>query len=795
MTAAWRALLRLAGRDIRRQPARSLLVILLVALPVAGVVVATTGYFTGRVEPSEQAARALGDADAAIYPTDILVDSQPATHLPDGAQTEPLWRGELQVAPTIPVDGVRQVEAVGADLNGLATGMFEVVEGGAPDDTNEIALTTELAKSLDVATGERLATQAGTVEVSGLIRDPTALDRQAAVVPPRSAPGTSGWLVRLPDDVDVGTVTRQLESTGWDVTTRAEVSRSNPEQLLFILVLGGFGFVVAALVTAAAFAVSAQRRQHELALLAATGANASHLRRSVLSSAMLLGAAGSVTGVATGVAAIAATLPWLERWTNRAIEGVAISAPLLAAAAIVGFTTSLASAWFTARWAGRTPVAAALAGRRPPRTSSSRLLIAGAVSTGIGIAATVATASAAGPGTGEVITALGLLLGAALTMVGLGAMSPWLVERIARRLGSRLPVGVRIAMRDTARFRSRSGPIVMAIVAGLGVSIAVGATLDTIESGLADSYRPQLTEEQLIVDGSAPVPLVQELEDTLPVTATARLAIVQPVDRTGPQQPLPEVVTVAGPSLLDVLDTPAEAEQALISGKVLTLYEPDHSDADAMGEQARLIAPDGVHPVPLDPLPRAVPPIIMSAETFQAAGLEAGREGSRWILRLTQPLTDNQLNRAHQLAANFGQRITVEDGPPQIASGAIQTGATLSAAVLSLLIVGVGLALMSAETKHDDSVLVAVGASPQTRRSLAAARAGTLTFLGAALAVPAGLLPIWGLSAAADSGAAAAGLTIPVTVVAVVIVGAPATASAAAWALARPREASVTSGP
>ena len=791
MIGAWRALLRLAGRDLQRHPGRSLLVVLLVAVPVVGVVAATTGYFTVRVDPSERAHREMGDADAAIYPTDTLVDPQPATHLPDGSHTEPLWRAELRLA-TLLGDDVRQVEAVGADLDGLARGMFELVEGGAPDETNEIALTTELARALGVATGDRLTTQVGTVDVSGVIRDPTALNRQAALVPPESAPDASGWLVRLPDGVEVGTVARQLEDTGWDVTTRADLSRSSPEQLLFILVLGGFGFVVAALVTAAAFAVSAQRRQNELALLAATGADASHLRRSVFSSAVLLGVAGSVTGAATGVGVIAATLPWLEGWTNRAVQGIAISAPLLAVAVIAGFTTSLASAWFTARSAGRTPVAAALAGRRPPRTSSSRLLVAGAVSTGVGITVTVATISTAGPGTREVTTALGLLLGAAFTMVGLGAMSPWLVERIARRLASRLPVGIRLALRDTARFRSRTGPIVMAIVAGLGLSIAVGAALDTIESGLADSYRPQLTAEQLIVDGPAPVPLVQELEDALPVAATARFTIVQPVDRTNPE-PLPEFVTIAGPRLLDVLEAPREAEHALASGGVVTLYEPDYSDADALGDQAGLISPDGVHPVALDPLPQAVPPIIVSAETFQAAGLEAGREGTRWILRLTQPLTDDQLEHARQLAANFGQRIVVEDGPPRIASGAIQTGATLSAAVLSLLIVGVGLALISAETKHDDSVLVAVGASPQTRRSLAAARAGTLTFLGAMLAVPAGLLPIWGLSAAADSGSVAAGLTIPVTVVAVVVVAVPAIASAAAWALARPPEAYVTS--
>jgi putative ABC transport system permease protein len=63
----------------------------------------------------------------------------------------------------------------------------------------------------------------------------------------------------------------------------------------------------------------------------------------------------------------------------------------------------------------------------------------------------------------------------------------------------------------------------------------------------------------------------------------------------------------------------------------------------------------------------------------------------------------------------------------------------------SLMVVGVGLALMSQEARDDDTLLTLVGASPRVRRSRAAARAGVLTLLGAALAVPAGLLPICGL--------------------------------------------------
>ena len=85
---------------------------------------------------------------------------------------------------------------------------------------------------------------------------------------------------------------------------------------------------------------------------------------------------------------------------------------------MVGLVTSLASSWFTARSAGRTPVAAALTRRRPPRTTSARLLVAGAVGTALGVAVTLAIATAATSGVGEALPALELLAGAGRTMVG-----------------------------------------------------------------------------------------------------------------------------------------------------------------------------------------------------------------------------------------------------------------------------------------------------------------------------------------------------------------------------------------
>jgi hypothetical protein len=52
------------------------------------------------------------------------------------------------------------------------------------------------------------------------------------------------------------------------------------------------------------------------------------------------------------------------------------------------------------------------------------------------------------------------------------------------------------------------------------------------------------------------------------------------------------------------------------------------------------------------------------------------------------------------------------------------------------------LALSAAETRDERDVLVSLGAPPQTMRGVAAWKAATLSFTGAALAIPTGFIPV-----------------------------------------------------
>jgi len=108
--------------------------------------------------------------------------------------------------------------------------------------------------------------------------------------------------------------------------------------------------------------------------------------------------------------------------------------------------------------------------------------------------------------------------------------------------------------------------------------------------------------------------------------------------------------------------------------------------------------------------------------------------------------------------------------------------------VTGLLVLGVATALSAAESAADAATLHAVGARPRSLRGLAAARSAYLALLGCLLAVPAGLLPLVGLLAAADVPLA---FRTPWAELALVVGGLPCLAWAGTWLLVDPTRPSL----
>src|SRR5690606_9122154 len=139
----------------------------------------------------------------------------------------------------------------------------------------------------------------------GIARDRLDLDRRLGVTTLDDAEPTT-LFVRLGagNTIDPATVAA-LEELGLRPALRSTIGASSSgEAAVGIVALGGLAFAVVALVAAAAFAVIAEQRQHELAQLRAVGATPRQLRIAVTASGWVYGVLGSVVGVLVAVGSV-----------------------------------------------------------------------------------------------------------------------------------------------------------------------------------------------------------------------------------------------------------------------------------------------------------------------------------------------------------------------------------------------------------------------------------------------------------------------------------------------------------
>ncbi len=708
--------------------------------------------------------------------------------------------------------------AVVADLDEpLLAHEGELLEGRAPRD-GELIVSSALADRLDVEPGDVVQIVDGPrATVSGLAREPMCHSCEQVIVAPDTdlarrieatggytmlpVPG-SAYLVDLPAGADAEALWPELAAQGVALVPRTAFS--DPERYLgggdgggpvsidtlrtaaLVTLIAGLGILEVVLLAGAAFAVGARRQTRELGLVGAAGGSAGHVRRIVLAQGLVLGALGAALGVAFGlVAAVGGEPLWVSlddadipRWELRPLE--------IAGAALLGVLAGLAAALLPALGAGRMTPVDALAERvrrsRRARRRSGALgaaLLAAGVLTGLAgqqlLADDFATyrvalermqeggtfASAPSP-TGPV----GLvLLGAVLAVAGIVLVAPALIGALARA-GGRLPVAARLAVRDAARHRHRTGPATSAVTVAVAGSIVLAFTLAgtfradvlqhvpqlpagvmTIETGDAEPAARDAAAERAaaavpdgrIVRASTPLgPLPQggpgsqglsaaELRSLYPVPEACGEADCAggggPVVLSG--DPAVEAITAGGP-----LD--AEQRAALAAGKAV-VFDRTLPDAqgrlrvdDARGRRVRIPALVTARERQFFGLPSA----LLSPAAARARGWEAG--ASRVLLTYDPAATEAQLDEAAQAADDVGAYAVIERGP-QNETDAILLIAAGAAGFVTLLGVAISVALSAAEGRADLATLAAVGAPPRRRRALAAGQALLIAGLGCGL--------------------------------------------------------------
>ncbi|MBI2780349.1 MAG: FtsX-like permease family protein [Chloroflexi bacterium] len=808
-----RALTRVAWRNIARHRGRSLLVVALVALPVAAMVAGIAILRTTEPSQARQEAALFGRADLLAQG---VSEGKLRSFLPDGSNIEPtFWSdGQLLIAGARPSVTIR-----GIDLDGLGQSMLTLVGGRTPKGEREAAISAEVARIAGVTIGGQLTIDdAAPVTVVGLVEDGLRLNDRIVLFDPRAVnqgdPEFASWLVGLPPGADPDA----FVAATYDPTTNVQqfalqsrhgggINMVGGDMSPTILVLGTLALVEAALVASAAFAVSIRRRQRELGLLAASGATPRQLGGTVLAEAMILGLIACAVGVAAGLLFSFGTSPFLDGLTQRRNPSIIVDSAGVIGPALIGFVAAVIAAIVPARTAARVPVLLSLSGRRPPEVPARRTLRIGLVVVGISIGLTLLGANLRIDGVSGVREML-VVVGAVLGTLGFGASAPWLLERLDG-LAVRLPLASRIAFRDTARARSRNSPIVTAVLASLAATITLGTAFASKDADNAKDWRPYLYADELVVRGAGADQVGRELaagpgavggSGTSYLAAQtpeffnlevpdARDAAGSPVRWGNEHNIVPTVdnIMVATPELLSIANA-ADAAAPLAAGKVVVLW-PEPITLDSVDFVFSNNVGDGtaerrVH-LPATVITTGVTAgVLPGALISQAVATQLGLEQSdaqQFIVRLDHTVTQADVDAAAVVAGRTLDTFVDASLGPQRADASFRILLIVLALLFAVSVTGVAIALGEAESRPEQRTLLALGADPRLRRRLVASRAATLALLAGILAVPAGLLPAWGLLASLNQLFA-----VPVLEVAAAVLVLPFVAVVGSWLLSRP---------
>jgi putative ABC transport system permease protein len=793
--ARWRPALRIARRTSRRHPGRTVLVSLLVAAPVLGATFLDTAYRTASLSAEDRATRSIGAADAAlevtglarIEPTGETYVVPPGTAERDPASVRPgplLPPGSRLVPVGTPASvqfdaGDRKTPATGVELDTgdpMTAGLYSLREGRLPSAPGEVALAPRLAERLGAAVGDVVRpVGAPGLRVVGLAADPGCLTCRVAVGLPgwtRAAPPgpATRFLVDLPDGADPRAARDRLAASGVLLTPRDAFlhpeawggwgDQGGDDGLLGIaLIVAGIGLLEVVLLAGTAFAVAARRQVRDVALVLSNGGRRADVRRMVLAQGLVLGLLGAGLGVVLGVAAVPAARPLLERLANQEIGGLLLSPRDLALVALVGVLSGLAAAVVPAWSAARVPVVAALAGRygrvgrvgRRIGTAGLLVTVAGLLVAGL-VSWQWAQARRAAEAAGTVETGLtwplAMLAGFGLAMVGLTVAAPSLVA-VAGRLARRLPLTGRLAVRDAARHRHRTGPAVGAVLVAVAGSVAVAVAVASYDRHDRDAYVPALPMGMAaLYAGTDPRVTVNEARSAAAELPATGIVQVPGLRRgTGPDgerayAELPAGSTYSGSSSWTVSTGPevvalvagdraAEARAVLAGGRAL-VTEPglvrDGTVRVSIGERVQSLPATVLEARRYS----ALPVVVLDEGTVRRLGLRPVVE--QVLIRTSRVPTEEEEDRARSAVGEDIGYLRVERGysAPYLPGFLALIG---GAGLVTLAGVAISVSLSAAEGRADLATLAAVGAPPGRRRGLAMVQAALVAGLGAGLGV------------------------------------------------------------
>ncbi|MDI2131922.1 FtsX-like permease family protein [Yinghuangia seranimata] len=573
---SWRAALRIARREAWRAKGRSLLIVLMVALPVFAAAAADITYRSQQLDLNERLERVIGQAEARLRaePLPIAQDPldftdrvpeysapsiDPATGRPGPYVPPPPGDPKAFVPPGAAVlteAKTRVIVRTGYGLASvdwrefdyaapLARGIVTQVEGRAPNGPDEVAVTVKLLHSGGLRIGGTLADQAtgtvfrivGTVELPDSLRAVSVITKPGALLdrlPPGAVPPADvEYLVAGPTPF---TWDKVLAANGKGVAVQSRSVAEHPppdSQVPFYrqdlsgakrfsdlamavgVVVVGMALLEVVLLAGPAFAVGARRRRRDFGLVGVVGGDARHIRTIVLADGVFLGGLAGLVGGTGGLLAAWLSRDWFSETSGKRLGHYDVRPLEVVAVVVLGVLIGLVAAAVPAFLAARESVASSLSDRRGVRRGSRLLPAAGLVvcAAGLGLAYYGARSNP-----DDTV----LLAGCTVAELGVIACCPALLG-LAGRLGRLLPLTPRLALRDAARNRPRTAPAVAAVMAAVAGATAVAAYWASVDHDARLQYQAVSRPGQVSVTlDSGTIPAGEHartiIEQTLPVT-------------------------------------------------------------------------------------------------------------------------------------------------------------------------------------------------------------------------------------------------------------------------------------
>ena len=461
----------------------------------------------------------------------------------------------------------------------------------------------------------------------------------------------------------------------------------------------------------------------------------------------------------------------------------------------------------------------ALAGRpAPPKKSRRWAVPAGIVFGVIAFLLLGKSAASGGQGNGQ----FNLVLGFVAMTVALILLAPLCLGTLAR-LGRWSPIAGRLALRDLARYRARSGSALGAISLAVMIAVIICIASAARYANVLDYAGPNLNSSQLIVYTSngpygqagpgvtgGPQGTSQSQLRSMAVSAhhiAAALGGGSMVELESTSASLQHAESgrnysgplyVATPQLLRIFGIKAAdvnpaadiltmrpglattAKMQIVYGNYFGGGGRSNPDAFPCPASECLANPV-MQTVTALPSGTSAPNTVITEHAVSMLHLKPMTSG--WLLQLPNPPTAAQIHDARLTAAAANMSIETRSSVPSL--GQIIDTATVFGILLALGILAMSVGLIRSETASNLRTLTATGASGRTRRNLTGATAGALALLGAVLGTAAAYIAAfaWFRDSSLNGGAAAL-TSVPTANLLVILVGMPLIAAIGGWLLA-----------